>query len=909
MIGTTLGHYRILDKIGEGGLGVVYRAHDEQLGRDVAIKVLPEEVASDPDRVARFQREARALAALNHPNIATVHGFETVDMDSGTGTGTGTLLKPEASSPTTFMVMELVEGESLASVIARGAVSVDEALGIAWGIAEGLEAAHERGITHRDLKPANVMVGRNGSVKLLDFGLAKAWREEALEDDVTHSPTVTVQMTSEGVILGTAAYMSPEQARGGPIDKRCDIWAFGCVLYEMLVGARAFDGDTAPDIVAAILKEDPDWTALPGDLPPALRRLLRRCFEKDPLRRLRDIGEARIALEGVEPGGWSADEGPQPPAKRSPSVVPWVVATAVAFAALVLAWQASHPDPTAPLRLAVDLPSEHSLALRLSVPLAVSPDGSHLAYVASSEGGGSQLFVRALDSFESRALPGTEGADGPFFSPDGRWVAFFAHNVLRKVSLAGGTPVDICELSQLNPGGTWGADGTIVFSADRFGLMRVPESGGAPEQLFTSEISPGVPGYAYPVFLPGGRHLLFTVGDPEGPFIAVLSLETLAWREVTKGGGAARYLPSGHLMFTRAGGLNAIAFDLDRLEARGEPVQIMEEVYAGPGRKSFGMSAYSVSDGGVLVFVPGGVEAAKNRLVWVDRRGLATPLAVDPGSYEWPRLSPEGRRVAVTDRAVDGPNEIWVFDLERGTRSLLTSGGYNLLATWAPDGEAVHFAHVGEAADGLSVPNLFRRGADGTGDVEHVVASEHPRFPREITADGRGLLFVEWNPETARDVWLLPLDGGGSAEAILASEEDEFAPALSPDQRSLAYVSNESGRYEVYVRSWPDGGGRTIVSIGGGVAPSWAADGSELYYRSGDSLMVVPVERGDRFSAGAPRTLFEGRFQFGIHDSSNYDVAADGRFLMIETNRRDAAARLHVVTNWFDELRRLVPVD
>jgi serine/threonine-protein kinase len=910
LIGHTLGHYRIVEKIGEGGMGVVYRAHDDQLGRDVAIKVLPEEVASDPDRVARFQREARALAALNHPNIATVHGFETVDTVSGLGSGSDSPLKPQAASPTTFMVMELVEGESLAIVIGRGAVPVDEALGVAWRIAEGLEAAHERGITHRDLKPANVMVGRNGSVKLLDFGLAKVWRDEPLEADITHFPTATVRMTTEGVILGTAAYMSPEQARGRPVDKRCDIWAFGCVLYEMLTGARAFGGDTASDILAAILKEEPDWSALPGNLPPALRRLLRRCLEKDPLRRLRDIGEARIVLENHESDNGIDEVAGQPPGAKQRTFLPWLIAAAAGIAAVVFGWVAMRPESLAPVqRLAVDLPAGHSLALRFSVPLALSPDGSRLVYAASRNGGDSQLFARALDSFESMPVPGTEGADSPFFSPDGRWVAFTAGNTLRKVSLAGGAPVDICELPQLNPGGTWGPDGTIVFSADRFGLMRVPESGGAPVRLVTREGSPGNLGHAYPVFLPDGRHLLFTVANPDGPFIAVLSLETLDWREVTRGGGAARYLPSGHLVFTRAGGLNAIAFDLDRLEARGEPVQIMEEVCAGPGRKGFGMSAFSVSESGVLAFVPGGVEAAMNRLVWVNRQGEPEALPTEPGSYEWPRLSPDGLRVAVTDRAMDGPTDIWLLELERGTRSLLTAGGYNLLATWAPDGETLHFAHGGAAADDLGVPGLYHRRADGTGSIENVVHGEHPRFPREITADGRALLFVEWHPETARDIWRVPLDGVGSAETVLASDDDEFSPALSPDQRWLAYVSNESGRYEVYVRPWPDGGGRTIVSIGGGFAPAWAGDGSELYYRIGESLMVVAVEGGDRFSAGAPRTLFEGRYQFGIHGSSSYDVAADGRFLMIQANRREDPDRVYVVSSWFNELLRLVPVD
>ncbi len=814
----------------------------------------------------------------------------------------------------TFLVMELVEGESLASVVARGAIPIDDAAPIAAQIARALEAAHERGIIHRDLKPANVMVDSEGRVKVLDFGLAKALgvggASSSDPESILESPTISADMTREGVVLGTAAYMSPEQARGKTVDKRSDIWAFGCVVFEMLTGVRAFDGDTATDVLAAILKEDPDWNAVPSTTPRAMRRLVRRCLGKDPLKRLRDVGEARITLEALDLAGQDQGVDELRAQGRPRSLVPWAIAAAACIAALVFGWLGLQPEPArVPLHLVVDLPPEHSLALAFSVPLAVSPDGSRLVYVASRDGAGSRLFVRALDSFESRPIPGTEGADGPFFSPDGRWIAFFADNTLRKVSLAGGTPVDVCEVPQLNPGGTWGPDGSIVFSSDRFGLMRVPASGGAPERLMQAGPGPGKADFAYPVFLPGGDHLLFTVADAEGPFIAVLSLDTLEWREVMRGGGAARYLPSGHLVCTRAGGLNAVAFDLDRLEAKGEPAQIMEKVYAGPGRKGFGMSAFSVSDGGLLAFVPGGVEASMSRLVWVDREGRSTPLPAEPGSYEWPRYSPDGRRVAVTDRAMAGPTDIWLLDLERGTRSLLTAGGYNLLATWAPDGENVYFSHVGAAVDEPGVVNLYRRRADGTGRIEHVVESEHPRFPREVTNDGRALLFVEWHPETARDIWLLPLAGEGSAEVVLASEHDEYSPVLSPDQRWLAYVSDESGRYEVYVRSWPESTSRTMVSSQGGIDPAWSADGAELFYRNGTAMMAVQVESGVGFSAGAPRLLFEGRYQLGVHGSFSYDVAADGRFLMVEPNRSQGADRLHVVTNWLDELQRIAPVD
>ena len=892
LIGRTLGHYRIVEKIGEGGMGEVFRAHDERLDRDVAIKVLPESVAQDGKRLARFRREAKLLASLNHPNIATLHGLEEHEGQS-------------------YLVMELVEGESLAGVLSRGALPVDEALPIALQIAKALETAHEHGIVHRDLKPANVMVDPNGIVKVLDFGLAKTWHDEGSDDDLTHSPTLTVHRTADGVIPGTAAYMSPDQARGKPVDKRSDIWAFGVVLYEMLTGNRAFAGDTATDILATIIKEDPGWEYLPVNTPWPVHRLLRRCLEKEPRRRLRDIGEARIAFEDLETGGASdgrdAAAGLSTTSKRTWRALPWVIAAATAAVAVALGWLAFQPEPSlAPIRLAVNLPPDHRLTMTFSKSLALSPDGSHLAFVASRDGARPQLYLRELRRFGAVSIPGTQGADGPFFSPDGKWIAFFADKKLRKVSLLGGAPLDVCEIPQINPGGAWGVDGTIVFSSDRSGLMRVPASGGMAEQLTAPRFATGELGYAWPSFLPDGEHLLFTVWGSRGHYIALLDLETNEWREVAAGEGAARYLPTGHLVYARAGGLMAFDFDPDRPGLSGEPVQILEEVYSGPGQKGFGLSAFSVSETGVLAYIAGGSAAAETRLVWVDRQGRSTPLAADPGSYEWPRLSPDGSRVAVSDRTADGSTDIWVLGFERGTRSRLTLGGNGILAKWSPDGEAVFF---GSHRGGPGGVNIYRKLVDGVGEAEEILLSEHSRFPQAVTADGRSLLFVEWNPETARDIWMMTLQGDRRAEPVLATPFDEYSAMLSPEERWLAYVSDESGRYEVYVRSWPEGASRALVSTHGGTDPVWSSDGTELFYRNGEAMMAVPVESGTSFMAGTPELLFEGRFKLGVHGSLSYDVSADGRFLMIERSRDETTDRLHVVLNWFEELERLVPTE
>jgi len=689
------------------------------------------------------------------------------------------------------------------------------------------------------------------------------------------------------------------------------VWSFGCVLLEMLTGTRCYEGETVSDTLAGILTRAPGWESLPVNTPQPVRRLLRRCLEKDPQRRLRDIGEARIVLGDFETGALSNGRdngaGQSPRSKRPWRALSWVITAAMAAAAVVLGWVASRPDPPlTPARLAVDLPSDLRLSITLSNPLAVSPDGSRLAFVASRDGGRPQLYLRELSRFGASSIPGTEGADGPFFSPDGQWIAFFTDKKLRKVSVLGGAPLDVCDVPQLNPGATWGADGSIVLSSDRFGLMRVPASGGTAEQLTAPKLAAGETTHAWPCFLPDGEHLLFTVRGSRGPRIALLSLGTGEWRELEAGGGAVRYLPSGHLLYPRAGGLTAVGFDLDRLETVGQPFPILEDVYAGPGLKGVGQGAFSVSDTGVLAYVPGGAPAAETRLVWVDREGRSTPLAADPGSYEWPRLSPDGSRVAVTDRTADGAIDIWVLGVERGTRSRLTGGGNNILATWAPGGEAVFFGWHQGGPGGL---NIYRKPVDGAGEAEQVLVREHPLFPMDITADGRSLLFVEWNPKTARDIWTMTLEGDRRAEPVLVTPFDEYRPMLSPDGRWLAYVSDESGRYEVYVQSWPEGASRALLSAHGGTGPAWSADGTELFYQNGEAMMAVPVESGTSFSTGTPELLFEGSFKLGAYGSLSYDVSTDGRFLMMERSQEATADRLHVVLDWFEELKRLAPTE
>jgi Tol biopolymer transport system component len=890
MVGKTLAHYEILSKLGEGGMGEVWRARDTNLDREVAVKILPETYAVDADRLRRFEREAKLLASLNHPNIATVHGLHEAD-------------------GVRFIAMELVPGITLATRLARGAVPVDEALTMARQIAEALEAAHERGVIHRDLKPANIIVRDDGALKVLDFGLAKSSGSRPGVADSSAATAVVMDGTADGAILGTTAYMSPEQARGQPLDRRTDIWSFGCVLYELLTARRLFAGETSSDTVARILEREPDWSVLPEEAPAEIRRLLSRCLRKDPEERLRDIGDARFTIEDLQ----DVDETAATAAPLHPrrNALRLAIAILAVICAAVVGWMARKPAPPtspSPTRLVVSLAEQQQLAIALDFSLAISPDGTAVVYGASSSPGGPhRLYLRQLGRFEAAPIPGTEGARGPFFSPDSRMLGYIAGAKLYTIAVEGGTPIEICQLGQAIPGACWGPDGWIYFvqSLGR-GLSRVPATGGIPEILTSPDAAEGETAHGWPQLLPDGKHLLFTIATVRGSQIAVLSLQTGQWHAIEKGIGAARYLPSGHLLFARHEGLTAVGFDLEKLETTSTPVVVVEDVYMMPAMYGIGLAAYSVADDGRLVYLAAGAGASQNRLVWVDRDGRTSPLVSEPTAYEWPRISPDGGRVVVTERTADGKLDVWSLDIERQARTRLTFNGNGILPCWTPDGGTIVF---GSPKANASMIAIYRTAADGSSRPQLVLDGVNPRFPITWSPDGRHLAFVEWHPQNMRDIWIYAEAGQPRTEPIVATPFDEFAPRFSPDGRWLAYVSNESGRYEVYVQPYQEGQGRWLVSVGGGTEPLWSPDGHALFYRNHDEMMEVPVGTEPTFRAGPPAVVFTKAFKPGIYSTLSYDITADGqRFLMIERNLEMIPNQLNVVLNWSEELRRKVPV-
>ena len=731
MIGKKISHYSVTEKLGAGGMGEVYRATDTKLNRDVALKILPEAFANDAQRMARFSREAQVLASLNHPNIAAIYGLEEAD-------------------GIRCLVLELVEGPTLAERIAAGPLPTEEALNIAKQIAEALEAAHEKGIIHRDLKPANVKVTPEGMVKVLDFGLAKALEDDPSSIDISESPTLSVAATQAGVILGTAAYMSPEQARGQAVDKRADIWAFGVVLYEMLTGKRTFQGETISDTLAAVLRAEVDWEAVPAGTPATIRKLLRRCLDKDRKRRLRDIGEARIAIEEylADPAAASVlistpAVAPQPLWQR---ILPWVFGGAMTLAFLLTLWSPwVQPERTSPVRLKVEISPEEPLFTAQGAAVALSPDGQTLAYVAQS-GGTSRLYIRPLDQLQATLLSGTEGARDPFFSPDGRWVAFFTNNALKKVSVTGGTPLTLCE-TQINRGGTWGPDDTIVFASHiTAGLSRIPATGGTPEEITTR--GEGERSHRWPHFLPNGKAVLFIALGQGAVYddatIEALVLRTGERKVLHEGGTYPRYLPSGstgHLVYVREATLFAAPFDPDRVEVTGQPAPVLEGV-ASLGIPANGGAQYAFSPTGTLVYLPGAASSSVYSLVRADRSGQATPLSDDQRFYGKPRLSPDGRRVALTVGEA-ASWDIWVYEIERGTMSRLTfQGNSNDAPAWTPDGQRIAFS---SDRDGGAV-NIYWKRADGAGAAERLTTSKNPQYPSSFSPAGKRLAFHEESP-------------------------------------------------------------------------------------------------------------------------------------------------------------------
>jgi serine/threonine-protein kinase len=876
--GNRVGPYEILAAIGAGGMGEVYRARDAKLGRDVALKVLPEAFARDAERMARFQREAKVLASLNHPNIATIYGLE----DSGT---------------THALVMELVEGPTLADRIGSGPIPISEALPIAKQMCEALEYAHERGIVHRDLKPANVKVTNDDAVKVLDFGLAKALEGDASSIDIANSPTVSRMATQAGVLLGTAAYMSPEQAKGKQVDRRADIWAFGCVLYEILTGTMAFTGETATDTLAAVLKNDPDWSRLPVATPNHVRVLLGRCLQKDVRRRLQAIGDARIALEEVLSGtseavssvGVSPANGTH--AKRR-TLLFGLGALLIAAITGFVGWNLGRsPAPRPVTRTAINLPPGEQLPDLLFGPaVALSPDGTHLAYVAM-QGSSQQIYLRAMDSLEARPLPGTAGAVNPFFSPDSQWLGFFTDGKLKKISVNGGEALSLAG-APFAHGASWGRQGMIVFAPALVGvLQQVPESGGTPQPL-TRFQKPEIT-HRWPEVLPGGKAVLFDTSIDSG--IAVQSIATGERKNLIPGGAQPRYASSGHLVYAQGGTLMAVPFDSQRLTVTGAAVPVVEDVV----QSANGAAQYSLSAAGTLVYVPGGAQRNESQLVWVNRDGTEQPLAAPPRAYLNPRLSPDGKRVAVTTE-----RQIWVYDLSRDTLTRLTFEGESSYPIWTPDGKRIAF----ESAKNGS-PNLFWRPSDGSGGVETLTAGEYYQILSSWSPDGKLLAFVDVNPSTGYDIWVLRMSDR-KAQPFLQTAFSEAAPQFSPDGRWLAYVSDESGRNEVYVQPYPGPGGKWLISTDGGTEPMWNRNGRELFYRNGEKMMNVDIATQHGFTAGKPRMLFEGRYEPTPGTLPNYDVSPDGlRFLMVKPTEQAGAAptQINVVLNWFEELKRRVP--
>jgi Tol biopolymer transport system component len=894
-LNSRIGPYQVLALLGAGGMGEVYRARDARLGRDVALKVLPPEFTANPDRVARFEREARALAALNHPHIAAIYGVEDVAPADESG-----------AAGFHALVLELVEGETLAERIrsssSRGTsgIPVDDAIAIARQVADALDAAHEKGIVHRDLKPANIKILTDGVAKVLDFGLAKLVLPAEPPDLSTADSTVTIaDRTRDGLILGSAAYMSPEQARGQDIDKRTDIWAFGCVLFEMLTGRVAFAGPTMPDTIAAVLEREPDWGALPEATPFEVQQLLRRCLVKDRRQRLRDIGDARFELETARRPA-TADHMAMPPitARRRWPVLAAAVGLVAVGAGAALVWtrsQITHQsDPIT--RATIALPAGHALDTRGGAgPLALTPGGRHIAYVADG-GRVPQLYIRSLDAFDPRPIAGTDGAQFPFFSPDGEWVAFFAERKLKRVAVRGGSPITVCDVPEVGHGATWAPDGTIFFDPGNTGLIQVAAGGGTPQKVTSKneEIDSG--NVSWPQILPNGRGLLATLGLPGGAdsVIAVLSFDSREWRRLGPG-SQAQYLPSGHLLYhaaaVREGELHAVAFDQEALAVHGTPVSVIDTVFRA---QSSGAAYFAAAQNGTLIFAPGGYART---LVRVDRNGRRTSLTDDRRGFRHPEISPNGRQVAVT---IDPrPSQVWVYDLERRSGIPLSTIGHNLGPLWSPDGRRVTYS---------SDLDLFARAADASDSAERLLGREGAQYPTSWSSDGKVLLFDDGSAATPNrsDIWMLTREG---ARALIATPHEERAARLSPDGQWVAYHSDESGRFEVYVRPFPNvNDGKTAVSTAGGRRPVWSQDKDrrELFYAAGSSIMRATVTvRGAAFSAGAPELLFSGPFDLTTTD---FSVSPDGNhFFLIESDPNARPTQVQVIFNWSEELSGAVP--
>ena len=899
--GSRLGPYEVLAPLGAGGMGEVYRGRDPRLGREVALKSLPAAMSADPDRLARLEREAKLLAALSHPNIAAIYGIEE-----------------EAGHR--VLVLELAAGETLGERLARGTPPLEDTLAIARQIVAALEAAHERGIVHRDLKPDNVKVAPDGGVKVLDFGLAAALGGGPISGDpsgvMSQSPTMSARMTAAGMLLGTAAYMSPEQARGKPVDKRADIWAFGVVLWEILTGKRLFEGETVTDLLAAVLRQDITWDALPASTPPALQRLLRRCLERDPHKRLRDIGEARLVLESVAAGENDSGAPVAAGATGRPQTILRILWLAAAVALVVAAgaagWMAGATRRLPPLpvtRLAITLPS--ALAMESFDDrqlIALTKDGRTVVFMGR-EGPVTRLYVRRLGEPAAVPLPGTEGGNEVFLSPDGEWAGFVADGRLRKAPLRGGPVVTLCDATQ-SRGGAWGPDGTIVFAPDvTGGLMRVSASGGTPTPVTTIDSASGERSHRWPEFLPDGRSVLFTVGmlDKPGDYddsdIDIVDLKTGQRRNVYHGASLARVAASGHLLVASRGVVQALPFDLTDGTTQGTPVPVLEGV---AGEPTSGVVFFAVSPDGTLAYIPGGVTGRERDVVWVDRTGKTTPISVSPRQYRDVRISPDGTRLVLSEGPGGGrESDISVHDLVHGTTLTLTSDRQSGTPVWSPDGRFILYDQYGTAS-------IVRRPADGSGAPEVVGRHEGIALtPACVVPDGSMLLLNRGGLASKGDLLTMKLDGTGKSalETLLVTPAHEAEPRLSPDGRLLAYTLVEQSDPVIMVQSFPGPGGRWQIAEAPAVSARWSKSGRELFYLTDAALMAMPVTGTSPFTYGRPQRLFDLSAirtapRWG---SSQYDVAPDGqRFVfLLDRMREETPKQVTVVLNWLDEVKRI----
>ena len=903
--GSRIGPYEISGLIGAGGMGEVFRAVDVNLGRVAAIKVLPQSLASDPERLARFEREAQTLAVLNHPNIAQVFGFEK---------GEGNFRA---------LAMEFVDGPTLADRINGVPVPLDEAIPIAAQIADALESAHDRGIIHRDLKPLNIKVRPDGTVKVLDFGLAKAISDpgsgigDQASSVLSNSPTVTTPaMTHAGVVLGTASYMSPEQAKGRVVDRRTDIWAFGCVLFEMLTSRRAFAGEDVSDVMVSILRDEPKWSLLPADTPPHVLTLLRRCLEKDLRKRLPHIGVARLDL--IAP--------PAPPisAPRTPLMLWRTIAVLALLVAIgVPSWMLMSPRPMAPaslLRVRTDLSRRGGVALNGF--LAISRDGRVVAFSGRSTGDAPRagLFIRMLDQLDAEFLPGTEGGGVPFFSPDGRFVAFFAGGSLKKVATSGGSAITVCDAPQPR-GGWWDDDDSIIFSSAK-GLQRVAAAGGEPKIILDVAAARGpVTG---PQALPGGRGILYGVAtnsDPSSGSIMAVDANGGVPREVVKGGRLPRYLPSGHLTFVRGGVLYAMRFDLATLQPKGESVPVVDGVAQDVLQS---IPNFAISDKGTLAYQAAtSTDSAQAPIMWLRASGPLIPLRSQGSTYSHPRFSPDGTRVAMA--IVDGTQaDIWVYDWQRDILTRITrEPAADIAPVWTPDGTGIVFG----SNRGNGVSNLFWQRADGTGAAQRLTTSTVPQLPDTFSPDGRSLVLHEGDPTSGRQtLTVLPIESAG-VQGLKIGQPFPFVagPSLNanarfaPDGKWVAYSAFDTGSFEVYVEPFPGPGPRVQISNGGGNLPVWSPKQNELYYAGsgvGRMMAVAITAKDGTLVPARPRPWSETQFSSSTpyaRYGPGFDIHPDGqRFLVTPPPSTapdsDRVGQIVLTFNLFDELRRLAPI-